>query len=85
MPKYGDTDAEEGDVVWEVRRRSGSKSMQRVMFNDSPESDGDAKFHNNWDNSGGGERIKRELRIRKRLSLRKNQSRKIILSRVVIK
>ena len=46
-PKNSGADAENGDGGWEGRRRSGSKIMQKLLFNDIPDSDGDDKFHNN--------------------------------------
>ena len=46
-------DTENGDVGWEERRRSRRKSMQRVMFTESPDSDSGDNFHKKRDNDGG--------------------------------
>ena len=45
MPKDADADAEKGYGGWEVRRRSGSKRIQRVLFTEIPDCDGDENFH----------------------------------------
>ena len=52
-PKDANADAETGDIGWEGRRRYGSKSMNIVLFTESPDSDDDYKFHKKSDNYGG--------------------------------
>ena len=52
MLKYANADSEKGDGVWKRRRRSIQKRMQKLLFPESPDSDGDKIFQRKRDDAG---------------------------------